>query len=156
MEQLTIGKRFTLICPEGFRPVTKEERDRFHMPESDDSLGLIREDDRIVASMGWKDIGAFAGILLHIISPAASMEASVSRDMAGYGYRKEKRLNREIGGQKAEGFRYAYIAGDNPMVGESYVIRSGRTLTFFHVYLPEELREGLSHWNALLDAVRPL
>ena len=52
MEQLTIGKGFTLTCPEGFRPVTKKERDRFHMPESDDSLGLIREDDRIVASMG--------------------------------------------------------------------------------------------------------
>lgn len=81
----------------------------------------------------------------------------MSRDMAGYGYRKEARLSREIGGQKAEGFRYAYIAGDNPMVGESYVIRSGRTLTFFHVYLPEELREqGLPRWNELLDAVQPL
>ena len=157
MEQLTIGKRFTLTCPEGFRPVTKEERDRFHMPESDDSLGLIREDDRIVASMGWKEVSAFAGVLLHIISPAASVEASVSRDMAGYGYRKEKSLSREIGDQKAEGFRYTYTAGDNFMVGESYVIRSGRSLTFFHVYLPDELREqGLARWNELLDAVEPL
>ena len=157
MEQLTIGKRFTLTCPERFRPVTKKERDRFHMPESDDSLGLIREDDRIVASMGWKDVGAFAGILLHVISPAASVEASVSRDMAGYGYRKEKSLRREIGGVKAEGFRYTYTAGDNYMVGESYVTRQGRSLTFFHVYLPDELREqGLLHWNALLDAVQPL
>ena len=43
------------------------------------------------------------------------------------------------------------------MVGESYVTRQGRSLTFFHVYLPDELREqGLPHWNALLDAVQPL
>ena len=41
--------------------------------------------------------------------------------------------------------------------GESYVTRQGRSLTFFHVYLPDELREqGLLHWNALLDAVQPL
>ena len=157
MEQLTIGKGFTLTCPEGFRPVTKKERDRFHMPESDDSLGLIREDDRIVASMGWKDVGAFAGILLHVISPAASVEASVSRDMAGYGYRKEKSLRREIGGVKAEGFRYTYTAGDTPMVGDSYVIRQGRSLTFFHAYYRASEREtSLPLWQSLLDAVQGL
>ena len=156
MEQLTINKRFALTCPEGFRPVTSGEKDRFHMPEDDDSLGLIWEEGRTMASVGWKEVNALAGLLLHIISPVASMEASVAQGMTGYGFRKETRLSREIGGQKAEGFRYTYTAGDNPMVGESYVIRSGRTLTFFHVYLPEELREGLDQWNALLDAVRPL
>lgn len=157
MEQLTIGKGFTLTCPEGFRPVTKKERDRFHMPESEDSLGLIWEEGRTVASVGWKEVNALAGVLLHIISPVASVEASVSRDMAGYGYRKETGLDREIGGQRAQGFRYTYTAGDNPMVGETYVIRLGRSLTFFHVYLPAELREqGLARWNQLLDGVKAL
>ena len=157
MEQLTIGKRFALTCPEGFRPLTGEEKDRLHMPESDDSLGLIWEEGRTVVSLGWKEVNAFAGLLLRILSPVTSTEASVSQAMAGYGYKRETRLSREIGGQQAEGFRYTYTAGDSPMVGETYVVRQGRSLTFFHAYLPAELREqGLARWNELLDGIRPL
>lgn len=157
MEQLTIGKGFTLTCPEGFRPVTREEKDRFHMPEGGDSLGLIWEEGRTVVSVAWKQVNALAGLLLHLLSPVTSMEASIAQGMAGYGFQKETGLSRQIGGQKAEGFRYTYTAGDNPMVGESYVVRQGRSLTFFHLYLPQELREqGLARWKELLDAIQPL
>ena len=157
MEQLTIGKGFALACPEGFRPLTGEEKDRLHMPESDDSLGLIWEEGRTVVSVGWKEVNALAGVLLRIISPVTSTEASVNQAMAGYGYKRETRLSRSIGGEQAEGFRYTYAAGDSPMVGETYVVRHGRSLTFFHAYLPAELREqGLMRWNELLDNVQSL
>ena len=127
------------------------------MSEAGDSLYLTLEESRLIVSMGWKEVNALAGILLHVIPPVASMEAAVNQSMAGYGFRRETRLTRQIAGQKAEGFRYTYTAGDNFMVGESYVIRSGRSLTFFHVYLPDELREqGLARWNELLDAVQSL
>ena len=156
MEQLTIGKRFALTCPEGFRPLTGEEKDRLHMPESDDSLGLIWEEGRTVVSLGWKEVNAFAGLLLRILSPVTSTEASVNQAMAGYGYKRETRLSREIGGQQAEGFRYTYTAGDSPMVGETYVVRQGRSLVFFHGYIRGDRRdEYLAQWNGLLDAVEP-
>ena len=77
--------------------------------------------------------------------------------MAPYGYRRETTLARQIGGQAAEGFRYTYAAGGTPMVGESYVLREGKSLTFFHVYLRAVLRdESIARWHRLLDAVKPL
>ena len=127
------------------------------MSEAGDSLYLTLEESRLIVSMGWKEVNALAGILLHVIPPVASMEAAVNQSMAGYGFRRETRLTRQIAGQKAEGFRYTYTAGDNPMVGESYVIRQGRSLTFFHAYFAAALRDqALARWNQLLDAVEAM
>ena len=87
----------------------------------------------------------------------SSVEASVNRAMAPYGYRKETMLERQIGHQPAKGFRYTYTAGNTPMVGESYVIHQGRSLTFFHGYLRASMRESsLPRWQELLDGVQPL
>ena len=156
MDPLTINGRFTMTCPEGWRVMTEKEKQKLNQTTDGDSLTLIHEEGQMIASIGWKEVNAFAGFLLNIIRPVTSTEASVNQSMAGYGYRKRDALTREIGGVKAEGFRYTYTAG-TPMVGESYVIRQGRSLTFFHVYLRDALREvSLERWNELLDAVQPL
>lgn len=157
MKPFVISDRFVLPCPEGFRTLSEKERNRLNMPGGGESLCLTNEDDRIVVSIGWKDVGAVAGLLLHLISPVSSMEATVNRAMAPFGYRRETMLTRQIGGQAARGFRYSYTADGTPMVGESYVIRQGRSLTFFHGYVPEaQVEKGLPQWHALLDAVQPV
>ncbi len=157
MEELTVNNRFKLSCPEGFREMTEKEQKKLNMLGGGEALFLTSEEGHMVVSIGWKEVNAFAGLLLHMIRPVASVEANVSRAMAPYEYRKETALTRKIGGQAAEGFRYTYTAGDMPMAGESYVLRQGRMLTFFHVYLRDALREeSLRQWNALLDAVEPL
>ena len=108
----------------------------------------------MLVSIAWKKVNPVAGFFLHLIRPVVSMEAGVNHAMQGYGYQKETMLSRAIGGCPAQGFRYTYAAGA-PMVGESYVIREGRSLTFFHVYVKADLREeSLQRWETLLDAVR--
>ena len=156
MNELNIGKRFRLLCPEGFREMSEQERGALNMMGQGDTLCLTNEEGHMVVSMGWKDVNAVSAFLLRIIRPVTSVEASVNQAMAPYGYRKETGLTRQIGGQDAQGFRFTYTAGV-PMVGESYVIREGRSLTFFHVYVRAAQRsEGLAQWNRLLDAVEPL
>ena len=107
-----------MVCPEGFRPLTEAEREKLNTLGEGESLFLTNEEDHIAVSIGWKDVNAFAGFLLHLISPISSVEASVNRAMAPYGYRKETMLERQIGGQIAKGFRYTYTAGNTPMVGD--------------------------------------
>ena len=154
MQTLNIHDRFTLICPEGFRTLTEKESDKLYTLGAGDSLFLTNEAAHIIVSIGWNDVNVIAGFLLHLISPIASVEANVSKAMIPFGYQKETMLERSIGGQSAQGFRYTYTADGTPMVGESYVIRQGRSLTFFHAYIPAERRdEGLALWQALLDAV---
>lgn len=157
MTELTIHDRFRLTCPEGFRLMTEKERQKLHMAGAGDTLCLTGEESHMLVSIGWKEVSAFASLLLRLIRPVQSVEANISRSMAPYGYRRETTLTRQIGGQAAEGFRYTYTAGDTPMVGETYVLREGKSLTFFHVYLRAALREeSLTQWNGLLDAVQPL
>ena len=157
MSELKINERFRLVCPEGFRELTEGEREKLNTLGGGDSLFLTHEEGHVAVSIGWKDVNAFAGLLLHLISPVSSVEASVNRAMAPYGYRKETMLARQIGGQIAKGFRYTYTAGDTPMVGESYVIWQGRSLTFFHTYYRAAEREtSLPLWEGLLDAVQGL
>ena len=156
MSTVRIGNKFQLVCPEGFRPMTKHERTELRIAEDGDILCLSSEDGTMAVSIGWKEIGVSAGLLLHLIKPVKSVEASVARSMAPYGFQRETYLDRQIGGQNAEGFRYTYTAGV-PMVGETYVIWQTRSLTFFHLYLNAANREeGLAQWNRLLDAVNPL
>ena len=156
MEKLTIGDRFSLVCPEGFRTLTEKERSKLNMLGGGESLCLTNEGNHIVASIAWKEVNAVAGLLLRLISPATSAEANVNRAMTPFGYRKETVLSRQIGGQSAEGFRYTYTAGGTPMVGETYVVRQGRSLVFFHGYIRGDRRdEYLAQWNGLLDAVEP-
>ena len=157
MIELKISERFRLICPESFRMLTEKEIAKLNTLGAGESLFLTDEANHIVASIGWKDVNAFASLLLHLVSPISSVEASVSRAMTPYGYRKETMLERQIGHQPAKGFRYTYTAGDTPMVGESYVIWQGRSLTFFHAYFRAAEREtSLPLWEGLLDAVQGL
>ena len=157
MEKLTIGQRFALTCPEGFRTLTKKEREKLNMPGGGESLCLANEAEHIMVSIGWKDVNALAGLLLYIIPPVTSTEAAVTQSMDRFGYKRERMLQRTIGGQGAKGFRYTYAAGGTDMVGESYVIRQGRSLTFFHAYFRAELRDqSLAQWERLLDGVTAL
>ena len=97
MNELKINERFQLVCPEGFRPLTEAEREKLNTLGEGESLFLTDEEHHIAVSIGWKDVNAFAGFLLHLISPVSSVEASVNRAMAPYGYRKETMLERQIG-----------------------------------------------------------
>ena len=156
MSVFKIGTKFQLVCPEGFRPMTKDERANLRIAEDGDILCLTNEAEHMLVSIGWKEVNVGVSLLLRLIRPVKSVEASVTRSMGPYGFQRETSLAREIGGQNAEGFRYTYTAGV-PMVGETYVIRQARSLTFFHVYLRQELRdESLAKWNQLLDAVQTL
>ena len=157
MSAFKINDKFQLACPEGFRPMTKHERTQLRIAEEGDILCLTNEEEHMTVSVGWKDINVAAGLILHLIRPVKSVEAGVARSMNPYGYMRDTYLTRQIGGQKAEGFRYSYVVGDTAMIGETYVIRQMRSLTFFHMYLRAANRDnGLVQWNKLLDAVEPL
>ena len=157
MEEIIVSNRYAVPCPPGFRKLTKKELKELSMMGEGDSECLKNEEQHIMVSIGWKQINAFSGFLLKLFRPVRSVEASINRAMAPYGYRKETDLTRKIGGSRAEGFRFIYTAGGVPMIGESYVIREGKNLVFFHGYMQAGLRdESLPVWNSLLDSVRAI
>ena len=105
----------------------------------------------MIVSAAWKKIGGFSALLLNDKDLTKQMERNIGSSMRVFGYRAGGAVKRTVGGRQAEGFCYTYIAQDTAMYGESLVLRSGKTLYYFHLYAREALKEdSLPVWEALL------
>ena len=154
MNTLIISDRFKLLCPDGFRVLSKEEQAAINRLGDGESICLSNEDCHMLISIGWKAVGAFSSLFLSATALEKGMESRIRKAMQPYGYLKESVLTRQIAGRKAAGFRYTYTAQNTDMIGESYVFQSGRSIVYFHLYARAALRDPiLSEWNELLGAV---
>ena len=154
MNEITLNDRVKLIYPEGFRLLSEEERGRLRMLEEGPGLSLSDPARHMLLSLGWTRLNPLSG-LLGAYDLAKNMESRVSRAMAPYGYRREGFGSRNVGGREASGFRYEYTAENVPMYGESYALKEGRTLYYFHLYARQELKEeSLPLWGRLLEEAR--
>lgn len=154
MNEITLNDRLKLIYPEGFRPLSEEERGRLRMLEEGPGLSLSDPQRHMLVSLGWTRLNPLSR-LFKADELAKNMESRVSRAMSPYGYRRESFGSRSVGGREAAGFRYSYTAESVPMYGESYALKDGRTLYYFHLYARQELKEeSLPLWEQLLEEAR--
>ena len=154
MDYLKISDQFKLPFPDGFRVLSQEERNKMNLLEGGECIILSDENRHMILSFGWKETGMLAAMLLSEYSLENNMESSIRQGMQPYGFQKESSLNRQIAGCNANGLRYLYTAKDTDMLGESYVLRSGRTVVYCHLYARAALRdESLPVWNELLDSI---
>ena len=149
-----IGDQFKLPFPEGFHVLSKEEQDKLELLEDGKSVFLSDESRHMLLSFGWKETGMLTAMLLSEYSLENNMESGIRQGMRPYGFQRESSLSRQVAGCSASGLRYLYNAKDTDMLGESYVLRSGRTVVYCHLYARAALRdESLSVWNELLDSI---
>ena len=156
MEYLMISEQLKLPCPSGFHLMSDEEKAKLNFLESGEGFCLRNEDRHMLVSVGWRETGMLTAMLLSDISVEKNMESSIRQAMQPYGFRLETYLNRQIASGNAAGFRYTYTAQDTGMLSESYVLRSGRSVIYFHLYARDAFREeSLPVWNDLLASVIP-
>ncbi len=156
MEYLMIGEQLKLPCPNGFHLMSDEEKAKLNFLESGKGFCLRDEDRHMLVSIGWKETGMLTSMLLSDISLEKNMESSIRQAMQPYGFQPETHLNRQIAGMNATGFRYTYTAQNISMLSESYVLRNGQSVIYFHLYARNALRDdSLPVWNDLLASVIP-
>lgn len=154
MDYVMISDQFKLPCPDGFHILSKEEQSRLNLLGDGETVCLSDENRHMLISIGWKKTGMLSALLLSEFSLEKNMESSIRQGMLPYGFQRESALTRQIAGRNAAGFRYTYNSKNIGMLGDSYVLRSGNTVVYFHMYARTSLREeSISVWNDLLESV---
>lgn len=155
MDQLTLNHALILTCPDGFHEMDGEERSKLNFLEEGEGVCLSDPERHIIVTVGWKRTGGIVSFLLNDKDLAKNMEARLRKPMRPYGYKLEGFAAQQVGGREAQGVRYRYQVGDVGMYGESLVLKSGRTLYYFHFYAREALKaESVPIWRELLDQLR--
>lgn len=153
MEKITLNDELTLVPPAGFRRMTEAECSGMTVLEDGLWVGLRDEERRIVVTAGWKDVDGLTAILLKSRDLAKNMEKQVQKAMESMDYHLVDFADRTIAGMRASGFQYKYRAQETDMMGESYAVKRGRTVYYFHFYARSTLRQGHLIWEEMLDAV---
>ena len=151
-EYVTLHGELKLPCPEGFHVMDEAERARLHFLEKGEGVCLSDPERHMLVSAAWTRFTGLSALLLRGGDVARKNEADVRKALQGLGYRSGGFLQRSVGGTLADGFCYAYTAQDIPMYGESFALKSVKTLYYFHLYAREALKEeSLPVWEALLS-----
>ena len=154
MQEVLLNDAMVLHSPEGFHRMTEAERSVVRVAEEGPWIGLSHPEKHILVTAGWKQAGGIAGLLSRG-DLAKNMEKRVRRPMQPYGYRLEGFTERSIAGEKAGGFRYSYRAQETDMYAESYALKHGGAVYYFHFYARAALKaESLPVWEELLGFVR--
>ena len=155
MQEITVNEQVIMTFPDGFHVMTEEERSKMNVAGEGSWIGVADPDRHMIVSAGWRQAGGLAGILLNGHDIAKEAEKRIRKPMQPFGYRLEGFAERTIAGMNAYGFRYAYTAQDIGMNSETYAVKNGKAVMYFHVYFREELREeSLSVWNDILNSAR--
>ena len=153
--EISLNNEWMMTFPEGFRVLDENERGALRFIAAGEGACLSDPARHMLVTLGWKTVGGLTALVLNGKDLARSMEKHISAPIQPYGYRLEERRERPLGGGTAVGVRYRYRAQETDMLGESYVLKSGKTLYYYHLYARAALeKESLACWETLLDSVK--
>ena len=142
-----------MTFPEGFHEMGPEELSGLQFIAEGPGVCLKDPERHVVVSVGWKQIGAFAGLMLNTKDIAGNMEKTIRKAMEPFRYEAGKSVERRIGGETARGISFSYTAaGDIGMAGESLAMKRGKTIYYLHFYTRREMEEENRRiWEEILN-----
>ena len=153
--EILLNNEWKMTFPDGFRLLDEKERGALRFIAGGEGECLSDPARHMIVTLGWKTVGGLTALVLNGKDLARNMEKHISAPMQPYGYRPDGWRERPLGGGPAAGVRYRYRAQETDMLGESYVLKSGKTLYYFHLYARAALeKESLACWEALLDSLQ--
>ena len=156
METVPLNE-LTIPCPEGFHVMDEEERRGLRFADEGPAVCLSDPGRHMVVCAAAKKIGGLASFLLDDAGLVKNMETGILKAMKPFSCHYGGPVKRTAGGREAKGFCCTYTAQGTAMYGESLLLRSGRTLYYFHLYARQQLKEeSLPVWEGLLGGTQGL
>ena len=153
MAELILNNELLLKYPEGFHVMSEEERSKMNMLEEGKWAGLFDPDKHILVTVGWKQTG-IASMILSGLDLANNMEKHIRRAMMSFGYRLEGFKECQIADTKVHGFGYEYVSHEIPMYAESYAMKKGKVIYYFHFYARTAMKsESIAIWRDMLSSI---
>lgn len=152
---MIINNEIEIQVPDDLKVMSEEKRKAMNFLADGEGYCLENEDKHILISIGWKKVGLFAGAMLNTNDLYKGMEKSIQTGMQPYNYNKERDLEKNIDGETIKGIRYKYTATEIDMIGESYVVKKGKNIYYFHYYSREELdNDNKNIWSNILESAK--
>ena len=154
MANAALNGKMSVSYPDGFHEMSEAERGQLNFIEEGKGVCLSDPRRHMIVTTGFKRIGMLQKLLLGGKDLAKNMEAQIRKPMARYGYRLKGYSEKQLDGKAANGIMYTYTAQGVDMYAESYVVKSGDTLYYLHLYTRMALwAENQSVWDQILDSV---
>ena len=147
---------FVLEIPEGFSEPDEEQKKTMRFPWGEADVILQDPVRHMIISLGSKKAGGLVSFLAgNVKEVVKTTESKTAKAMNPFGYSFEGDLERTVAETDAYGYRYSYTARDTAMSGETYMMKTGSTFRYLHVYYRTVLKEeSIPVWNAFLDSIR--
>ena len=151
----TFNNSLSLNIPESFRKLDVAERQKLNMLADGPGVCLTAQEEHIIISIGWKELGLFPALLVSAKDAADNSQKTISQAMQPYGFQFRETFAEEIGGEKAPGFSYEYEAQGIAMHGETCVVKHNKVLYYLHIYMRRELKgESTKIWKEILATAK--
>ncbi len=155
MKNIILNNDITLAIPDSFRETSEAELGQNFIYGGGEGKCFSDPDRHMLITAGWKKIGAFSSFFLNENDLVDNMEKKLRKPMEPFGYRLLGITSAPIGKKTAGGIRYTYTAQGVDMYAESYVIKVGKNLWYFHLYTRVSTQdENLPLWNQILATAR--
>ncbi len=152
--RISIENRVYMDCPEGFRELTEEEKEKMNLAPGGNGMCISDPVRHIVISVVWTQISGLSSFLLGRREVSWNMARQIEKKMKQFSYVWLDDVKRTIDGQLARGVDYDYVVNGINMTGESLVIKSEDNLYYFHMYARKVRREeSLEVFTEILDNV---
>lgn len=152
--RISIENRVYMDCPEGFRELTEEEKEKMNLAPGGKGMCISDPVRHIVISVVWTQISGLSSFLLGRREISWNMARQIEKKMKQFSYVWLDDVKRTIDGQLARGVDYDYVVNGINMTGESLVIKSEDNLYYFHMYARKVRREeSLEVFEEILDNV---
>ena len=152
---MKLNNELELTIPEGFHEMDEDERSKVTFAGGEPGLCISNPELHIMVTVGWRTLNGFGAMLMSAKSAARSTEAQIGKLMQRFKYQSQGFSERELGGKSAGGFKYIYDSKNIGMMGETFFVKSGKTLYGFNYYGRRALEnKSMPVWHELLDSVR--
>ena len=154
MEKVKVVDGLFIGCPEGFHVMDREELKEMEFIASGPGIVMRDPERRMIVSVGVQKLNGFSALMLNQKELAENMEKRIADSMQFNGYQFRTMLERKAGADKANGLSYEYTAKETEMYAESFAVKKGKNVTYYHMYSRNcEKDDNIAVWEEILGSV---
>lgn len=134
MKNLTVNGELTLICPDSFREMTREELNTAFADTNRNRAGVRDEERHVILVVQWRKANVLLAALSDPNSTLRGTEFRLRRLLKDHEYKKTGTFTRRIAGRDAKAFRYEYRVQGVLQEGEVFLLKKKTVIYTIYAY----------------------
>ncbi len=154
MNNALLHNELSVSFPEGFHVMDRDEMKKLYLDDNPNRWGIWDTERHIIITVFWHQTNGILAALADEKSVAQSTESRLSRGLKKYHYKCLGFFSTPLCGQEVPGFRYEYTLGDVVQVGETILLKQGKTC--YTIYYYERKNRSYSDHEVFEEVLRSI